>query len=114
LVLPAQEAGAAPVLVLSFETQAALAEDPSLAILRVFQLSLDIPHVNRAEEPFAQLRHVAMTLCEGMEGTLSDDNGTPVSMEALDRIGADIERIYALMDQYELPAGSPVCRRLFS
>jgi hypothetical protein len=49
-----------------------------------------------------------------MEGTLSDDNGTPVSMEALDRIGADIERIYALMDQYELPAGSPVCRRLFS
>jgi hypothetical protein len=114
LVLPAQEAGAAPVLVLSFETQAALAEDPSLAILRVFQLSLDIPHVNRAEEPFAQLRHVATTLCERMEGTLSDDNGTPVSLEALDRIGADIERIYALMDQYELPAGSPVCRRLFS
>jgi hypothetical protein len=114
LVLPAHEAGAAPVLVLTFETQAALAEDPSLAILRVFQLSLDIPHVNRAEEPFAQLRHVAMTLCERMEGVLSDDNGTPVSMEALDRIGADIERIYALMDQYELPAGSPVCRRLFS
>lgn len=114
LVLPAAEAGAAPVLVLSFETQAALADDPSLAILRVFQLSLDIPHVNRAEDPFAQLRHVALTLCERMEGTLTDDNGTPVSLEALDRVGADIERLHNLMDQYELPAGSAVCRRLFS
>lgn len=114
LVLPAAEAGAAPVLVLSFETQAALADDPSLAVLRVFNLSLDMPHVNRAEEPFAQLRHVALTLCERMEGTLTDDNGTPVSTEALDRIGADIEQLYALLDQYDLPAGSPVCRRLFS
>lgn len=114
LVLPASEAGAAPVLVLSFETQAALADDPSLAVLRVFNLSLDMPHVNRAEEPFAQLRHVALTLCERMEGTLTDDNGTPVSPVALDRIGADIERLYSLMDQYDLPAGSPVCRRLFS
>jgi len=114
LVLPATEAGAAPVLVLSFETQAALADDPSLAVLRVFSLSLDMPHVNRAEEPFAQLRHVVSTLCERMEGTLTDDNGTPVSMEALERIGADIDQLYALMDQYELPAGSPVCRRLFS
>jgi len=114
LVLPATEAGAAPVLVLSFETQAALADDPSLAVLRVFSLSLDMPHVNRSEEPFAQLRHVVTTLCERMEGTLTDDNGTPVSMEALDRIGADIDQLYALMDQYELPAGSPVCRRLFS
>jgi hypothetical protein len=114
LVLPASEAGAAPVLVLSFETQAALADDPSLAVLRVFNLSLDMPHVNRAEEPFSQLRHVALTLCERMEGILTDDNGTPVSPEALDRIGADIERLYSLMDQYDLPAGSPVCRRLFS
>lgn len=114
LVLPATEAGAAPVLVLSFETQAALADDPSLAILRVFQLSLDIPNVNRSEEPFAQLRHVALTLCERMEGTLTDDNGTPVSPEALDRIGADIDKLNALMEQYQLPAGSPVCRRLFS
>lgn len=114
LVLPASEPGAAPVLVLSFETQAALADDPSLAILRVFHLSLDMPHVNRAQDPFAQLRHVAMTLCESMEGTLTDDNGTPVSPEALERIGTDMERLYALMDQYELPAGSPVSRRLFS
>jgi hypothetical protein len=60
------------------------------------------------------LRHVALTLCERMEGTLTDDNGTPVSPEALDRIGADIERLYSLMAQYDLPAGSPVCRRLFS
>ena len=114
LVLPASEPGAAPVLVLSFETQAALADDPSLAVLRVFNLLLDMPHVHRSEEPFAQLRHVALTLCERMEGTLSDDNGTPVTPEALDRIGTDIERLYSLMDQYDLPAGSPVCRRLFS
>ena len=114
MVLPASEAGAAPILVLSFETQAAFAEDPSLAVLRVFNLTLDMPHVNRAEDPFAQLRHVALTLCEGMEGILTDDNGTPVSAEALDRIGADMEQLYRLMDQYELPAGSPVCRRLFS
>jgi hypothetical protein len=114
MVLPASEPGAAPILVLSFETQAAFAEDPSLAVLRVFNLTLDMPHVNRAQDPFAQLRHVALTLCERMEGVLTDDNGTPVSAEALDRIGADMEQLYRLLDQYELPAGSPVCRRLFS
>ena len=43
LVLPADEDGAPPLLVLGFDAQAALADDPQAAALREVTLSLDVP-----------------------------------------------------------------------
>jgi len=114
LVLPAHEAGAAPVLVLQFETQAALAEDPEQSVLRQFQLLLDVPHVPQQEQPFARLRAVAQALASRMDGVVTDDAGQPLSEAALDKIAADLDQLYDSLAQRELPAGSVLARRLFS
>ena len=48
-----------PVLSLTFDSQAAMAEDPDLSAIREFTLSLDVPQVARADQPFARLRQAA-------------------------------------------------------
>ena len=48
MVLPTVTAGVPPILGLSFDTQAALAEDPAQSALREVVLSLDVPQVDRA------------------------------------------------------------------
>src|SRR5438270_11072240 len=60
LVLPASTAGAPPVLVISFDTQAAMADDPTQSALREFTLSLDVPQVHRSEQPFVRMRDAAI------------------------------------------------------
>ena len=114
LVLPGSEPGAAPVLVLQFETQVALAEDPEQTVLRHFQLLLDVPHVAQAEQPFARLRAVADALASRMDGVVTDDGGQVLSPAAWDQIAHDLEALYGALQQRELPAGSALARRLFS
>lgn len=114
MVLPSSQPGGAPVLVLQFETQAALADDPEQTALREFNLTLDVPHVPRSESPFVRLRECATALAKAMEGVVTDDSGQPLHPEAMDRIGADLELLYDTLDARELAAGSALSRRLFS
>ena len=60
LVLPAGRAGHAAVLGLSFDTQAAMAEDPAQSAIRDVTLSLDVPQVPRSEQPFVRMRDAAI------------------------------------------------------
>ncbi len=114
MVLPAAQPGAAAVLVLQFETQAALSEDPDQAALRDFSITLDVPHVARAERPFVRMREAALALAASMEGSVTDDGGQPLGKDAMDRIGADLEVLYDALEARQLPAGAPLTRRLFS
>lgn len=114
MVLPASAPGLPPVLGLSFDTQAAMADDPTLAAIREITLSLDVPQVDRAEQPFVRLRSVAAALGEAMDGIVADGNGQPLAREAMDVIGADLERLYDTLDARDLSAGSALARRLFS
>lgn len=114
MVIPASAPGAPPVLSLSFDSQAALAEDPAQSAIREVVLSLDAPQVHRSEQPFLRMRDAAAALAEAMDGAITDDNGHAVPPEALDGIGADLERLYDTLDARELSAGSPQARRLFS
>lgn len=114
MVLPASQAGAAPILVLQYETQAALSDDPDQAALRQFSISLDVPHVARSERPFVRLREAAIQLSKAMEGLITDDGGQPLNTDAMDRIGADLEVLYDALEQRGLDAGMPLTRRLFS
>ncbi|MDP3135178.1 MAG: cell division protein ZipA C-terminal FtsZ-binding domain-containing protein [Burkholderiaceae bacterium] len=114
MVIPANAPGAPPVLSLAFDSQAALAEDPAQSAIREVVLSLDAPQVHRSEQPFARMREAAAALAEAMDGVITDDNGHAVPTEALDGIGADLERLYDTLDARELSAGSPQARRLFS
>jgi hypothetical protein len=114
MVLPASEQGHAPTIGLAFDTQAAMAEEPEQAALRELTLSLDVPQVARSEQPFARMCEAALALAAGMDGSIIDDNGAPISAEAMEIIHADLEQLYDRLDTHELSAGSPLARRLFS
>ena len=114
MVLPSATPGAPPLLGLSFDTQAAMADDPEQAALRQLDLSLDVPQVDRREQPFARMREAADALAAAMDGVVTDDNGQPIQPQALDVIGADLEQLYDTLDSRDLAAGSPLARRLFS
>ncbi|MFC5499836.1 cell division protein FtsZ [Caenimonas terrae] len=114
MVLPAQVHGMPPVLGLSFDTQAAMAEDPALSAIREVTLSLDVPQVDRSERPFVRMRESAIALAASMDGLITDDNGQVIRPESLDGIGADLEQLYDTLDGRDLSAGSALARRLFS
>lgn len=114
LVMPAATPGAPPVLVISFDTQAALADDPTQSALREFTLSLDVPQVHRGEQPFVRMRDTAIALAATMEGIIADDKGEVIRVEALDLIGSHLEKLYDVLESRDLAAGSVQARRLFS
>jgi hypothetical protein len=114
MVLPASQPGLPPVLVLSFDTLAALADDPEQSALRECTLSLDVPQVSRAEQPFVRLREVAKALAAAMDGAITDDQGQIIRTDAMDAIGADLETLYDALDGHDLSVGTVLARRLFS
>lgn len=114
MVLPAAEGGGAPVLVLQYETQAALAEDPEQSALREFRLTLDVPHVPRNEQAFVRMRECAKVLAQEMQGIVTDDSGQVLNDDSLDRIASELDTLYDALEERELTAGSALARRLFS
>ena len=113
MVLPGAQAQA-PMLVLTFDSQAAMAEDPEQTALRELTLSLDVPQVYRSEKPFELMCKAALALASAMDGALMDDNGNRIRAESMQVINADLEKLYDTLDARELSAGSPLGRRLFS
>lgn len=114
LVLPAAEEGAPPLLVLAFDPQAALADEPQAAALRECTLGLDVPQSPESAEPFPAWHNAARTLADDMGATLVDDQGQPVTLHAFAAIGTELQRIYRELESHDLAAGSPAARRLFA
>jgi hypothetical protein len=114
LVMMAVEEGAPPMLVLAFDSQAALAEDPGHAALRELALSLDVPQTPESAEPFAAWQHCARRLADDLDATLVDDQGAAITLHAFAAIGQELERLYRALESRDLAAGSPAARRLFS
>jgi len=114
MVLPTSEIGLPPILGLSFDTQAALADDPAQSAIREITLSLDVPLVERAERAFDRMRETALMLAKDMDGVVTDSDGQLLRNETMDVIGVDLEQLYDTLDSHDLAAGSPLARRLFS
>lgn len=114
MVLPGSEPGQAPILSLSYDPQAAMADDPEQSALREVALSLEVTHVPRSEQPFVRLRQAAAALADAMDGVVTDDAGQLLGADTMDRIGADLEGLYDALDSRDLSAGSQQARRLFS
>jgi hypothetical protein len=114
MVLPAAVPGLPAVLSLTFDTHAALAEDPAQSAIRAFALSLDVPQTARDEQPYVRLCQAARQLAEHMDGVITDGENQILSEAALDQIGHDLQQLYDALDARELSAGSPQARRLFS
>ncbi len=62
MVLPSAVQGMPPLLSLTFDAQAAMADDPALSAVRECVISLDVPQVPRSEQPFARLQQAAQAL----------------------------------------------------
>jgi ZipA, C-terminal FtsZ-binding domain len=114
MVLPSGEPGLPPILGVSFDTQAALADDPAQSAIRELTLSLDVPQVDRSERPFERMREAATALAREMDGIVTDSDGQPLREDTMDAIGVDLEQLYDTLDSRDLAAGSPLARRLFS
>jgi len=114
LVMPSAEEGAPPVLVLGFDAQAALADDPQASAVREVQLSLDVPQTPEAAEPFPAWHQAARLLCADMEASMVDDKGRPITLHAFAAIGEDLGLLYRALESRDLAAGSAAARRLFS
>jgi hypothetical protein len=114
LVLPAAEEGSPPVLTLTFDSQAALADDPSRAAVRDLTLSFDVPQTDRQAEPFMAWQASAQALASGMDAVIVDDRGGALSPEGFAFIGSELTQLYQKLEARDLAAGSAAARRLFS
>ena len=114
MVVPANEVGLPAILGLTFDSQAAMSEDMAQSAIREITLSLDVPQVDRREEPFARLIQSAHELARVMDGVVTDDNGQPLAEAAIGAIARDLQALYNTLDARDLSAGSPQARRLFS
>jgi FtsZ-interacting cell division protein ZipA len=114
MVVPAPVHGLPPILGLTFDSQAAMSENPTQSAIYELTLSLDVPQVDRKEEPYARMIQTAYELARVMDGAISDDNGQPLSETAIGTIARDLLALYDTLDARDLSAGSPQARRLFS
>ena len=114
MMLPASQPGQGPILGLSFDAQAVMADDPEQSALYELSMSLDVPQVLRSERPFARMCEIAIALASSMDGVIIDDNAILVRPEAMEAIHADLEQLYDRLDARELSAGSALGKRLFS
>jgi hypothetical protein len=114
LVMVAGDEGTPPILTLSYESQAALAENPQASSLRELSLALDVPQTPEAVEPFAAWQEAARTLARDIEADICDDRGQILNLHAFAAIGQDLAGLYRAMAARDLAAGSLAARRLFS
>ncbi|WP_310625544.1 cell division protein ZipA C-terminal FtsZ-binding domain-containing protein [Limnohabitans sp.] len=114
MVVPAPTLGMPPILGLTLDSQAAMSEDPTQSAIYELTLSLDVPQVDRKEEPYARMIQTAYELARVMDGAISDDNGQPLSETAIGAIARDLLALYDTLDARDLSAGSAQARRLFS
>jgi hypothetical protein len=112
---PGEEPGAPPVLVLAVDSQMALtAEDGQDVVLREVTLALDVPQTPEELDPFPNWHRLASLLSKDMEAVVVDDMDRPVTLHAFDVIGKDLKGLYRSLAERDMPAGSPVARRVFS
>ena len=114
LVLPGGDDAAPPQLVLSFDAQAALAEDPGQAAVRQLTLALDVAQTPESAEPFAAWQQAIRALAEDMDATAVDDQGQPITLHHFAAIAAELKALYRTLEARDIAAGSPTARRLFS
>lgn len=114
MVLPGAEEGAPPVLVLSMDAQAALADEPQGSAIRECTLALDVPQTPASAEPFPAWHLLGRQLADELDATVLDNEGQPITLHAFDHIGRELDELYVRLEALDLAAGTPAARRLFS
>ena len=114
LVMPSSEEGAPPVLTLTFDSLAALADDPDMAAVRNVTLNFDVPQTDPNADPFEAWQAAAQALSLTMDAHIVDDDGRALGPASFDGIGAQLGQLYEQLAARDVAAGSAAARRLFS
>jgi hypothetical protein len=114
LVVPGAAAGDPPVLVLSYDAQAVMSEDPQASAILELSLSLDVAQTPESAEPFPAWHQAATALAAEMDARIVDVDGQPVTLQLFDGIAKDLQGLYRELEARDLAAGSLAARRLFS
>ncbi len=114
MLMPAAEGMSTPLLTLAVDAAAAEAEDAQASAVRACLLTLDVPQIDEALEPFAMFYRVVNELATALDATAVDNEGLPLSLQAFATIGRELDDLYKQLRALDLAAGSPAARRLFS
>ena len=114
MVIPSHQNGAPPVLMMTYDAQAAMADDPNMVPITSVSLMFDVPQTDQNEEPFKVLYKVAVALSKALEASVVDEQGMPLDAQAFDEIYKMLEELYNKLEKRGLDAGSSAARRLFS
>jgi len=114
LILPGRSEGAPAVLALCLDAQAALADDPSNVWVDQMSLVFDVPQTPRQDQPFNAWCAAGQALAISLDADVTDDNGQLLNAESFAMIREDLDGLYDKLEEFGLPAGAPVTRRLFS
>jgi len=101
------------VLVLAFDAQAALADDPASAPVRELSLVLDVAQTPQEVEPFAAWHQAINALVDDMDASAVDDEGRPLTLQHFASIADELNKLYRALESHDMAAGTAVARRLF-
>lgn len=77
-------------------------------------LEIDVPRASAGIEAFDRMTALAKRIVDTLGGKLVDDNRQPLSDAAIAAIRAQLQNLYATMQQHHVKPGSELALRLFS
>lgn len=77
-------------------------------------LIVDVPRVPDGGPVFDRMMHVARLLADALDADLVDDNRNPLGADSAQLIRQQIGQFQQQMNDYGVPAGSPLALRLFA
>lgn len=80
--------------------------------LRAITFELDVPRTPRGA--FGQFRDLAVSIAQGLNSRIVDDNRQPLSAAAFDAIEAQVESVHSSMEARGIVPGGALALRLFS
>lgn len=113
-VVLAAQADAPAVVTLAYDTQVAMSDVAASAGLRQISLTFDVAQHSVDDAPFALWQRLSLELANELDAVILDDTGQTVGAAQFAAIEQDLQGLYQRLAHYELPAGSPAARRLFS
>lgn len=98
----------------NMEPEAFSAEGMKELATRGLTLLFDVARVPGGLVAFDRFVEFTRTLAEALSAGIVDDNRQPLDDAGLGKIRAQLQALYASMEQQGIPAGSPLALRLFS
>lgn len=76
--------------------------------------SLDVPLVPQKLQAFTKMLEISKSIAQELDGKVLDDNSQNLEMSSIEIIVSQLEPIYMIMQERQIPPGSSLALRLFS